>query len=252
MKHDSIGLVMAMREEIRPFVQRLGRHRNERAGRFPVYLFRLDGRQITLIESGMGKEKATAATKELITYAKPRILISAGFGGAVRGGLAVSDVVVAGQALAFKEEGIAFAGRLMNEPLLRDLENSFSGRSFLIADGTTVTTSSILPKEKARQLIPEENANPVLDMETSAVAETAAANGIPLVALRAISDAAEEELLFSLDEITDREMNIRVCKVLATIAKNPRVLPQMLRLARNAKLAGNSLAIVLERVVRMV
>ena len=103
-----------------------------------------------------------------------------------------------------------------------------------------MTTRGIMLKGKADQLIAREVVNPVLDMETSAVAETAARDGIPLFAVRAISDAAGEELLFSLDEITDQELNIRISKVLISIAKKPRILSQMLRLAKNAKLAGSS------------
>jgi adenosylhomocysteine nucleosidase len=249
MKHDSIGIVMAMPEEIRPILRRLGRHRKELAGRFPVYLSQVDGRQITLIESGMGTKKACAATEELISYAKPRILISAGFGGGVRKGLDVGDVVIAGQALALSKGVISDAGALENESMLRYLSESVAGHPFRIQGGTTVTTKDIVPKRKADELLAGKVVNPVLDMETSAVLETASRNGTPLFAVRAISDAAGEELLFSLDEITDQELNIRISKVLVSIAKKPRILFQMLHLAKNAKLAGNNLALVLEQLI---
>ena len=252
MEQDSIGIIMAMQEEIRPVLRRLGSHRKVQAGRFPAYLFQRDRRHITIIESGMGTKKAAGATEALVSYAKPRILISAGFGGGVREGLAVGDVVIAEQSLALSQGLTSIAGTLKNEPLLRALEKSLFGQPFQISGGTTVTTSSIVHKGKADQLIDKEVVNPVLDMETSAVAEAAARNGIPLVAIRAISDASGEELLFSLDELTDQDLNIRLHKVLITIAKKPHILPQMLRLAKNAKLAGNNLATVLEQLVRMV
>ncbi|MRR05937.1 MAG: phosphorylase [Deltaproteobacteria bacterium] len=251
MAQDNIGIVVAMPEELRPILRRFATHRKEQTGQFPVYLLRLNGRSLTIIQSGMGIQKAAAATEELIGYANPHLLISAGFAGGVRKGLAVGDVVLAGQALALSEGVISNAGTLGNEHLLAALADHFSDQPFRIAGGTIVTTRSIVRKGTADQQIAKEIVNPVLDMETSSVAEVAARNGIPLVALRAISDAAEEELLFSLDEITDREQNIRISKVLITIAKNPRILPQMLRLAKNSKLAGNNLAIVLERLVRM-
>jgi len=251
MAQDNIGIVVAMPEELRPILRRFATHRKEQTGQFPVYLLRLDGRSLTIIQSGMGVQKAAAATNELIRYATPRILISAGFAGGVRKGLAVGDVVLAGQSLALSEGVLSDAGTLGSESLLAALAEHFSGHPFRIAGGTTITTRSIVRKRTADQQIAQEIVNPVLDMETSAVAETAARNGIPLVAIRAISDAAEEELLFSLDEITDRNQNIRIRKVLITIAKNPCILPQMLRLAKNSKRAGSNLAIVLERLVRM-
>jgi adenosylhomocysteine nucleosidase len=252
MQQDSIGIVMAMREEIRPLLQRLDTYRKARAGRFPLYLFQWGGRQIILIESGMGTKKAAAATAELLSYTTPRAIISAGLGGAVRQGLRVGDVIIAGQSLVFSEGTTSKAGTFQNKLLLPGLSESLSDLPFRIADGTVVTTSGIVNKSQADQLLDREVVNPVLDMETSAVAEAAARHGIPLIAVRSISDAADEELLFSLEEITDRELNIRIGKVLITIARKPFILPQMIRLAKNSKLAANNLAIVLEQLAPLV
>lgn len=251
MEQNSIGLVVAMAEEVRPIVRRLGAHRKESSGRFHSYHCRLDGRQVTLIKSGMGTEQATAATEQLIAAAQPRIIISAGFGGGVCSGLTTGDVVVAGRSLLLRNGTIADAGPLENARFLHALAESWPNAPFRIADGTIVTSSSIVQKGAARQLLANEVLNPVLDMETSAVAETAARSGIPLIAVRAISDPAEEELLFSLEEITDRQLNIRIGKVLVAMAKNPRIVPQLIRLAKNAKLAGTNLALVLDKLVRI-
>lgn len=87
-------------------------------------------------------------------------------------------------------------------------------------------------------------------MESAAVASAAAETGIPFAAMRAISDAAEEELGFSLEEFTDSEMNIKMTKILVTVAKKPWIIPQLLRLARNSNAAGKSLAIGVEAFLR--
>jgi adenosylhomocysteine nucleosidase len=252
MKQESIGIVMAMQEEIRPVLRRLGRHRKEQAGQFPLYLFQRDGLQLFLIESGMGTKKASAATEELISCAQPRLIISAGLGGAVRPGLNVGDLVLARQALTLDQGLTAKIADIANDALLRAVHESLPRQPFRMVGGTTVTTSGIVNKRQADQQLARDIVNPVLDMETSAVAEIAGRNGIPLVAVRAVSDAADEELLFSLDELTDRELNIRIGKVLLTIAKRPRILPQLIRLAKNSKLAANNLAIVLEQLTHLV
>ena len=252
MKQESIGIVMAMQEEIRPVLRRLGRHHKERAGQFPLYLFQRDGQQLFLIESGMGTKRATAATAELISRAQPRLIITAGLGGGVRPGLNIGDVVVAGQVLTLGEGLTTKIATIANEALLRSMHDSVPGQPFRIVGGTTVTTSGILNKRQADQQLAWEIVHPVLDMETSAVAEIAGRNRIPLLAVRAVSDAAEEELLFSLDELTDQDLNLRIGKVLLTIAKRPRILPQLIRLAKNSKLAANNLAIVLEQLTHLV
>lgn len=252
MEQENIGIIVAMPEEVRPIRRRLGSCHKDRTGRFPVYYFTTGGRRIALIQSGMGTEKAAAATEQLMNVARPRVIISAGLGGGVRPGLDTGDVVIAGQALLLDNGVPELAGTLDNESVFVALRDSLPTPPFRIVTGTTVTTGDIIPKKSANQRIPSEVINPVLDMETSAVAQVAASNGIPLVAVRAVSDPADEELLFSLDEITDRDLNISLVKVLVTLAKKPRILPQLLRLAQNAKRAGINLALVVEKIAHSV
>lgn len=252
MEQENIGIIVAMPEEVRPIRRRLGSCRKDRTGRFPVYYFTAGGRRIALIRSGMGTEKAAAATEQLMSIARPRVIISAGLGGGVRPGLDTGDVVIAGQALSLNNGVPELAGTLDNESVLVALRASLPTPPFRIVSGATVTTDGIISKKSADHCLPREVINPVLDMETSAVAQAAAGNGIPLVAVRAISDPAAEELLFSLDEITDRDLNISLVKVLLAIARKPRILPQMLRLAKNAKRAGENLALVVEKIAHSV
>jgi adenosylhomocysteine nucleosidase len=251
MEGKSIGLVIAMPEEVRPIARRLGRYMKERIDGFPFYRFHPEGREIGLVRSGMGKERAAAAAAALIAVQRPGLLISAGFGGGVREGLATGDVVLAGKVMSLADGGITETIAVDNARLLRDLVENLPGRDFRILDGCVITSQGILRKEEANRLLPEGLRNPVLDMETRAVAEAASREAIPFLALRAVSDPADEELLFSIEEITDRNLDIRIGKVLSAILRNPRILPQMLRLARNAKTAGNNLALALERVIRI-
>lgn len=252
MKGKSIGLIIAMPEEVRPIARRLGNCRKERIDRFPFYRFHLEGREIHLVQSGMGRERAAAAAAALISAHRPGLLISAGLGGAVRKGLATGDVVLAGKVMSLSEAELADTVAIDNVHLLQVVAESLPVRDFRILDGCIITTQGILRKKEVNGILPDGLGNPVLDMETGAVAEAASREAIPFLALRAISDPADEELLFSIEEITDRDLNISIRKVLSAILRNPRILPQMLRLARNAKTAGNNLALMLERVIRTI
>ena len=249
MEKKCIGLVVAMPEEVRPIVRRLGRFRRENVAGFPFYRFTGDGREIALIQSGMGTKKAWAATTALIDATKPSVIISAGLGGGVRNGLATGDVVVGGRIMTLRENSVDDGTAIDNTRLVRDIVDSLPAGPFRILEGCIVTCRGILRKEEARRILPGEITNPVLDMETAAVAQAASREGIPFLSLRAVSDAGHEEIPFSLQEITDRNLNISICRVIAAILRKPRLLPQMMRLARNAKTAGNNLATVLERLL---
>jgi adenosylhomocysteine nucleosidase len=84
-------------------------------------------------------------------------------------------------------------------------------------------------------------------MESAAIAIVAVENGIPFCGIRAVSDPFDEELGFSLDEFCDQRMRIRIPRVLLTIARKPRIIPQLIRLARNSRVAGASLSQAVER-----
>ncbi len=248
MTGKSIGLIAAMPEEIRPLLRRVGKFRRETVAGFNLYRFTVGGRDVALIESGIGAARAAQATRILIDAAAPGIILNFGFGGAVVAGPAVGDIVLADRLLFFKERlfseqpGLTAA---LTAQLALLLEEGCREKGFRIHRGVFVTTGEIIDKGKLALLLPAGTAQPVLEMESAAVARIAAGANIPLVAVRGISDGADEELGFSIGEFTDREMNISVWKVLRTMAAKPRIIPQLFRLARNSKKAGDNLAVAL-------
>ena len=248
MSGKTIGLVAAMPEEIQPLLRHGGRYRRENIEGFNLYLFTIRGRNVALIESGIGAARAADATAILIKAATPGIIINFGFAGAALAGPAVGDVIIANRLLFFKER--LFTEQAGLTPDLTDnlallLNNSCTGKDFRIQSGTFVTTGEIVAKRSLAGLLPAGIINPVVEMETAAVARQAARADIPLAAIRGISDGADEELGFSIEELTDRDMNIRVWKVLRTVAVKPQIIPQLCRLALNSKKAGENLAVAL-------
>jgi len=90
---------------------------------------------------------------------------------------------------------------------------------------------------------------PVVEMESAAIALVAAESGIPLIGLRSVSDPAGEELGFSLDEFCDSRLRIRPWRVLLTILRKPRIIPQLIRLAGNSRIAAGSLTAAMKELL---
>ena len=246
MAGKTIGMVAAMQEEIQPLLRRAGKCRREKISGFSLYRFTVGTWDAVLVVSGIGTVRAARATAILIDSAAPAIILNFGFGGAALPGPAVGDIVVADRLLFFKERLFTAQPGLSQDlpaELASQLEESCSGRNFRIHRGTFVTTGEIIDKGCLAGLMPNMTINPVLEMETAAVARVSGKANIPLIAVRAISDGPDEELGFSIEEFTDREMNILPWKVLRTMARKPRIIPQLFRLARNSKLAGENLAV---------
>lgn len=242
-----IGMVAAMPEEIAPLLKRVGGYRKEKAGGRNLFGFQLGGTEVALIESGMGPARAAAATRLLLERVRPRLILNFGFGGGVRRGAVAGDLVLAQRVLMLEGESFRVIP-LSDQGLSEVIRGRAAAAGMSLLGGTFITAATITSKEKVSSLLPHDP-HPVLEMETAAILEVAAEAGVPMVAVRGISDAADEELDFSLDEFTDPELNLKISRVLLTVAKRPRIIPQLIRLARNSSKAGKNLARLLEVVL---
>ena len=254
MTEKTIGLIAAMPEEVAPLISRVGPVKQEKLAGFPLYRFTCGGKDVVLIESGIGAQRADQAIRALLGATTPDVILNFGFGGSALPGPNVGDIVLADRFLVYKErlltdqEGLSPA---LTDELATRLELQCRGMNYRVYRGTFVTSAEIIGKQILSGLLPVTATTPVLEMETAAVAKVAWARKVPLIAVRAISDWAEEELDFSIADFTDREMRISVWKVLWTIARKPRIIPQLVRLGNNSRLAGENLAEVVKMVLEM-
>ncbi len=240
-----IGLVAAMPEECGPLLRRVSGCRKAGIGRFRAWSFTVGGNEIRLIRSGMGAAHAAEAAAALLSAHNPQLLLSFGFGGAVRQGLATGDIVLASRLFrldAGELTQLEGPDRELTARAEKALESHKASGAFQLHRGEFITTDRIENKRELAGLLDRGMENPLLEMETGTVALIASAARIPFASIRAVSDCADEELGFSISEFTDREMNVSIPRVLATLARKPRILPQLLRLSRNSRLAGKNLA----------
>lgn len=244
MQQQIVGMIAAMPEEVSPLLKRAGRYRREQVQGCTLYRFTLGETPVALIESGMGPEHAAFAARVLLAQVAPRLILNFGFGGGVRPGLAAGDLVLA-QRVLWLEDGSLREAPAPDAALNDRLFQLAQASAIRVFRGTFVTSARITGKEVASALLSRQEAHPVLEMETAAIAEVAARAGIPVVALRGISDPADEELAFSLEEFTDSNLNLKISRVLATVLARPRIIPQLIRLSGNARKAGNNLALCL-------
>ena len=246
MEQKRIGLIAAMPEEIRPLLKMAGKYTKEKIDRFDAYRFTHGNVKVLLVKSGMGLENAASAANVLIKTLKPALIVNFGFCGGVKPGPQVGDIIVAHRILLNRDTLFSPQSGIVEEDaklLSRSLADSLADRGFTVYGGAFITCADIKSKAEMARSIPSWANNPVLEMETAAVALTAARGGVPFIALRVVTDDAGEELDFTIGELTDERMNIRIGKVLMAVARKPRIIPQMLRLSKNSGRAGENLAL---------
>ena len=240
---ETIGIIAAMPQERNALLRCIEEQEYTALGTLHCHHFRLFDRDCRLVTSGMGLKRAAQAARALIAAINPQLLVSVGVAGAVNADLEIGDVVAA-RDTCLLENGMP--GRFQPLAILSDaarqaIVQALQPRGASLYDGTTVSTygSQFVQRQS------EELANPVLEMETEGIARVAAEQGIPLLSLRAISDGPRAPIPFNLETMVDEQYNLRTGRIIKTILGHPQIVPQLLRMGRNTRLAAGNAAIAL-------
>lgn len=243
-----IGIIAAMPEEFRVVAKSLGIEAAAECGGLPAGRSAAGGNEYLLVESGIGFDNAARAAETVIKELRPGLLVSTGFCGGIAPELRSGDVIVA------RQIAIAGGNGLDEVPVqLSGIGQSFVATQYEdeaagIVGGVFISTPVLTSKSLLAESLPAHYRNPVVDMESGAIAIIAAENSIPLLAIRAVSDPLSEELGFSLEEFCDSGMRrIRPGRVLLTILRKPWIVPQLFRLSRSSRKASAGLSAALCR-----
>lgn len=190
------GIIVAMTSEfnlaaehIDNKVQRSIRHLNFIEGT-------LNGKEVVLMQSGIGKVNAAAAAVEMINTFQPDIIVNTGIAGGIDGSLSVMDVVIGaettyhdvwcGEGEYGQIQGLPahFSG---DEQLIQAARNISS--DIKIHFGLTVSgdkfISDFAELQSIKKQFPEALA---VDMESAAIAQICHLYHIPYLSVRLISD----------------------------------------------------------------
>jgi len=240
---ETIGLIAAVPHESAALLGCIQEWKYTALGPFRGVRFELMGRDCVLVTTGMGLARAIAGTRALLAAINPHVLISFGIAGAVNADLRIGDVVIARYA-CWMDKGkpgsirpLASLSKLAWEAAAQALQPDGAR---LVAGTTLTTRGSQVVLE-----LPQEMMHPVLEMETSGIAQVAAEMGIPLVSIRSISDGPQAPIPFDLEAILDESDNLRKGKMLGMVLRNPKILLQSRRMRQNSRIAAGHAAQVL-------
>ncbi len=237
-----IAMMAALPVEVRPFLRQRQVRRRRDLG-LPAWEFKVgQGRGVVAL-SGMGWPVAHLAGERLLALCRPQILLSCGFGGALTPELAPGAIVLGDSFWHYFPETGVLEGVAAPPPPrpLPEMVRYLKQAGLAAFPGSLITTPFII--NKARQAGPLLHlTHPVLDLETSALAEVAAAHGLAFVSLRAITDGAGEEMPDFLLEgwQPGRKMGPRTA--FTWLAADPRRAKTLLHLRRRSRLAAQQLA----------
>jgi len=259
-----ILLMAALPQEYGPFKGATGPWRRSESGSYPCFEATWDGKELVLVESGMGPQKASGALQWVWNARGPfDLIISFGFAGALDPRLRVGDVALGSISLFWP---IAEEGRVSGkESALPKATFSPELKRFCRKEGVLeariVTVERPQPKATlARRLAETLSHIPALtngsdvfsplspflvDMESAAVASFCRKRRTPFLLLRAVSDTLEDEIPFDVETLTGADGRITPLRALKAIAGHPHLLSSFFLTWQNSRKASRRLASVL-------
>jgi adenosylhomocysteine nucleosidase len=211
-----VGIIGAMDEEIALYLEAMQETKAETKAGITYYEGVLEGRDVVLCKSGVGKVNASVCTQILIDRFQVERVIFTGVAGAVHPALNIGDIVVSTDCvqhdidvtpLGFQPGQIPFTDRWIWEadPQLIQLAVKAGEQ---VDEGVSVVTGRILSgdqfvadREKVQWFYRQFAAH-CTEMEGAAVGQVCAMNNVPFVIVRCMSDKADGSAHVNFTEFT--------------------------------------------------
>ncbi|OWR29962.1 5'-methylthioadenosine/S-adenosylhomocysteine nucleosidase [Saccharibacillus sp. O23] len=216
-----IAVICAMEEEIAPLRERSSIGAREVTGKTIIEHAIWEGEELLLVECGIGKANAAVGAALLADRHRPDLIINSGSAGAFDPSLAVGDVVVPTTYVYGDVDATCFGyawGQMPQMPAAYDIDEAWLGRlrgiareqahalPYRIDFGLALTLDSFMSDgDRVQGILAQQPETKVSDMEGLAIVEVGQRYGIPVVAVKAVSDIAGHgaESADSFDENVD-------------------------------------------------
>ena len=200
--------------------------------------------EVTVLITGVGSEAAGQAMDLMMRMADKDqyfdVCVSSGLAGALCDTLSVGDIIAPKELIVELKHTSHGAERLEVDLELRQLA---LGRGAKNAN-CLFTTDEILVKASQKKSCSSRAQS--VDMESFEIVKAASAWGARSIVLRAISDAATEDMPINFNLTLSDKKQVSLSRVLIQVAKNPLALPALIRFGEQSKRAAALLAAFLE------
>ncbi len=230
-----IGIIGAMEQEVALLKQELKNVQTTKIAQFEFHHGQLNGSDVVLVQSGIGKVTAAIATTLLIQLFKPSCVINTGSAGGFDPELNVGDIVISTEVRHHDVDVTAFGyepGQVPRLPaaftahpaLIAAADRSIASLGFCKTKHGLITTGDVFmcdPERvaKTRATFPTMLA---VEMEGAAIAQTCYQLETPFVVIRSLSDIAGKESPSSFEaylEVASRNSCAMVLQLLTELAQ---------------------------------
>lgn len=217
MKKKSFGLVIPLKEEADPLLNKLKISSSEKVGFRNIVTGSFNNYKVSLIISGCGKIKTASATQYLIDKCPSDFYINFGTSGAISQNLKIGDVVVATEII--EHDVKQKFPKIVPPPIY--VVNKKTLIKLLVIDlnlkfGPIVSGDEDIVTTQRRKALFKKHNCLTCDWESAGFALTCQLNNVPFLVIRTVSDLAYEH---TTQEYKKNQKNV-VENLTETIAKS--------------------------------
>ena len=200
-----VGVICAMEEEIRTLLAKQTHQQETVIASQHYFEGQIDGVDVILVQSGIGKVQAAMTTALLLATFKPDVVVNTGSAGGIGSGLAIGDVVISSGVAYHDADATAFGylpGQSPQQPQIFEAGMSYVRQIQAAATATGLTSKVglivsgdqfINGKEAIARILKIYPQALASEMEGAAVGQVAKEFHTPFVVIRAMSDVADEQ-----------------------------------------------------------
>ncbi|KRO18363.1 nucleoside phosphorylase [Lacticaseibacillus saniviri JCM 17471 = DSM 24301] len=207
-----IGVICAMEEELRELKAQLVDMSEKVIASQHFFHGQLNGHEVTIVESGIGKVQAAMTTANLINLFDPEVVINTGSAGGIGTDLHIGDIVISTGVAYHDVDATVFGylpGQLPQQPQIFDADKDLAKAiqaaavetGLTVHDGLIVTGDQFINSQEAidhiHSIYPAALAS---EMEGAAIGQVATEFHTPFVVIRAMSDVGDDEAGVNFDD----------------------------------------------------
>lgn len=228
-----IGIIGAMEEEVKQLKEAMVEASEECRASMCFYRGRLEGRDVVVVRSGIGKVNAGICAQILADFYQVEAIINTGIAGSLQPRIDIGDIVLSTDALQHDMNAEVFgypAGQIPRMDIL-----AFEADERLIAcaeeccrevnpdiktfRGRVLSGDQFVADKKKKEWLLKTFGGFCTEMEGAAIAQAAYLNKIPFLIVRAISDKADDSASVDYPEFEARAISHTVALMKAMVKK---------------------------------
>ncbi|WP_100398264.1 5'-methylthioadenosine/S-adenosylhomocysteine nucleosidase [Bacillus sp. FJAT-44742] len=211
-----IAVIGAMEEEVELLRSKMDDVEETSVGGALFYHGTLEGQDVVLLKSGIGKVNAAIGTTLLLQLYKPEAVINTGSAGGLDPALQTGDLVISSEVRYNDVDATVFGyefGQVPRMPaefspdtrLVQAAQRCAQGIGIPSVTGLIVSGDSFMSEEERVALLKETFKEPqCAEMEAGAIAHVCHQFEVPFVIIRSLSDVAGKDAKMSYDQFLEK------------------------------------------------